>query len=368
MRVLVTGGAGFIGSALVTALQRRGDEVVILDAFTQPVHAPDEPDPQGVPTIRGDVRDKAAWERALDGVDAVAHFAAYQDYLQDFSTFLQVNAAATAMLYEVIVERALPIHRVLVASSQAVYGEGMYRCDLDGDIVCNPRSWDRLERGDYAQSCPQCGGPVEPIPTPETVGDPRSPYGISKLAQEKIALALGDTYDIPTVAMRYSIVHGAGQSPRNAYSGLLRSAALNMLAGVPAVAFEDGFQQRDYVAIDDVTQANLLGLDHPEAPGHAYNVGGGSAWSVFDVVDTLREITGVDLRPAIPGIYRVGDTRHIISDISRLASLGWKPVMDLNTTWRVYWEWLQTMDIDPQIARRAYQDMIDRGVLKHTQP
>lgn len=364
MRVLVTGGAGFIGLATANALRARGDEVRIMDALTQPVHAPDATGPEGFDFVRGDVRVKDDWVRALDGIDAVCHFAAYQDYLKDFSTFFHVNAAGTAMLYEVIVERTLPVSRIVIASSQAVYGEGMYRCDLDGIVTCKPRPKERLQRGEFDQRCPECGGPVDPIPTSEDVADPLSPYGISKLAQEKIALALGHTYELPTVAMRYSIVHGAGQSPRNAYSGLLRSTALNLLAGIPPVAFEDGAPQRDYVAIGDVVRANLIALDHPDAPGRAYNVGGDASWTVLEVIESLCDIAGGGVEPLIAGLYRVGDTRHIISDVSRLRALGWEPEADLKEVWREYWTWLSGLGVDPQIAWRAHEDMIQRGVLR----
>jgi len=364
VKVLVTGGAGFIGLATAEALRDRGDEVRIMDALTQPVHAPDAPGPEGFDFVRGDVRVKDDWIRALDGVDAVCHFAAYQDYLKDFSTFFHVNAAGTAMLYEVIVERSLPVRRVVAASSQAVYGEGAYRCDLDGLVTCEPRPAERLRRGEFEQRCSKCGGPVELVPTPEEHADPRNSYGISKLAQEKIALALGETYDVPTATMRYSIVHGPGQSPRNAYSGLLRSAALNLLAGVAPVAFEDGKQQRDYVAIGDVVAANLIALDHPDAPGRAYNVGGDMPWTVLEVADALREIAGVDVDTLTPGLYRVGDTRHIVSDVTRLRSLGWNVRADLKQVWRDYWAWLGGLGVDPAIARRAHEDMLARGVLR----
>ena len=364
MRVLVTGGAGFIGLATAQALRARGDDVRIMDALTQPVHEPGAAGPGGFDFVQGDVRSKPDWIRGLDGIDAVCHLAAYQDYLKDFSTFFHVNAAGTAMLYEVIVERSLPVRRVVVASSQAVYGEGVYRCDLDGIVACEPRPAERLRRGEFEQRCPKCGGPVEPVPTPEDHADPRTPYGISKLAQERIALALGTTYEIPTAAMRYSIVHGAGQSPRNAYSGLLRSAALNLLAGVPPVAFEDGEQQRDYVAIGDAVSANLIALDHPDAPGRAYNVGGDMAWTVLEVIEALREISGRDIDSLTPGLYRVGDTRHIVSDVSRLRSLGWDARADLKAVWRDYWRWIEGLGIDPAIAWRDHQDMIERDVIR----
>jgi dTDP-L-rhamnose 4-epimerase len=369
VRVLVTGGAGFIGSHTVHALASRGDDVRVLDALTQPVHEPDATPAfgDGVEFLRGDVRSAADWARALDGVDAVVHLGAYQDYLPDFSTFFTVNAAGTALLYETIVARNLPIRRVVVASSQAVYGEGAVRCAEHGVSSPGPRSMEQLASGEWDVSCPRCGGPAVSVATPEEAADPRNAYGISKLAAERASLALGQTYGVPTAALRYSIVHGAGQSPRNAYSGLLRSAALRMRAGKSPLAFEDGRQLRDYVAIEDVVAANLLALDHPDAPGRAYNVGGGAAWTVLEVIDALRAIGGVDVEPELPGTYRVGDVRHIVSDISRLRGLGWEPKADLKDVWRRYWAWLDDIAPPARIVDDAYERMEREGVLRSTE-
>jgi dTDP-L-rhamnose 4-epimerase len=365
MRVLVTGGAGFIGSATARALLRRGDEVRVLDALTQPVHARGAKPDLDCEFVEGDVRDAPAWERALVGVDAVAHCAAYQDYLPDFSTFFSVNAAGTALLYETIVARNFDIARVVIASSQSVYGEGAARCDEHGIVVPDQRAPERLARGDWSARCPLCDAAVEPAPTPETLAEPRNAYGISKLAAETAALALGAQYGIPTAALRYAIVHGAGQSPRNAYSGLLRSAAMNLLRGKRPVVFEDGEQLRDYVAIDDVVAANLLALDHAKAPGRAYNVGGARTFSVRAVVEALNGIVPEPRAPEMPGLYRVGDVRHTIGDISRLRALGWEPSADLEQTWRAYVAWLaeQPHPADDVVADAA-ADMKARGVLR----
>jgi dTDP-L-rhamnose 4-epimerase len=366
MRVLVTGGAGFIGSATVRALRARGDDVRVLDALTQPVHEPGaQPDLDDF--IHGDVRDKATWERALDGVDAVVHAAAYQDYLQDFSTFFTVNAAGTALLYEVIVERSLPVRRVVVASSQAVYGEGAARCGAHGVVVPDQRTPEQLARGDWRVCCPVCCAEVEPVPTPEELAQPRNSYGISKLAAETAALALGAQHGIETVALRYAIVHGAGQSPRNAYSGLLRSACLALRAGRAPIVFEDGAQLRDYVAIDDVVSANLVALDHPGAPGRAYNVGGPRSWSVLEVLDGLNEIVPEPRAPEMPGVYRVGDVRHTIGDLARLRSLGWEPETDLKSTWKAYWDWLGDQSVG-DTAAAAFAAMRNKGVVKRSGP
>jgi len=366
VRVLVTGGAGFIGSHTARALAARGDEVRVLDALTQPVHPPGvSPDlGDGVELLRGDVRDPGAVQRALEGVDAVLHLAAYQDYLPDYSTFFSVNAAGTALLYELIVAGDLPVRRVVVGSSQSVYGEGAARCASDGVVVPGQRAPDALARGEWDVTCPRCGGAVEPVPTTEDLAEPRNAYGVSKLAAETAALAIGEANGIETVALRYAIVHGPGQSPRNAYSGLLRSACLKLLGGEAPVVFEDGEQRRDYVAVDDVVEANLLALDHPGAPGRAYNVGGARSWSVLEVLDALSAIVPEPRAAELPGLFRVGDVRHTIGDLSRLRALGWEPKTDLVATWRAYWEWLGGLGLDARIVDGAFEAMKERGVLR----
>ncbi len=366
MKVLVTGGAGFVGAHTVRALLERGDDVRVLDALTQPVHHPGSTPSfdAAVEFLHGDVRRAEDWARALDGIDAVVHLAAYQDYLPDFSTFFHVNAAGTALAYEVIVERALPVRRVVIASSQSVYGEGAARCEVHGVVVPDQRAPEALGRGDWDVRCPRCGGAVEAVPTTEDLAEPRNAYGISKLAAETAALALGAQHDIPTAALRYAIVHGPGQSPRNAYSGLLRSACLALLHGSAPVVFEDGAQLRDYVAISDVVAANLIALDHPDAPGRAYNVGGARSFTVLEVLDALNAIVDDPRTPAMPGAFRVGDVRHTIGDLSRLRSLGWEPVADLKAVWSQYWQWLKDQDLQAGTVEGARAEMRERGVLR----
>lgn len=350
MRILVTGGAGFIGSHTVDALLRRGYQARILDNLEKPVHLRGKPTylPDDCEVVEGDVRNKADWERALDGIDVVYHFAAYQDYLPDFGKFFHVNSVGTALLYEVAVERNIPLEKVIVASSQAVYGEGKYGClniacqaSKNGGF-CYPdiRSSEALGRADWDHRCPSCGQTLQPQPTDEGKVNPQNQYAVSKYTQELIAFSLGKRYGIPTVALRYSIVQGPRQSFYNLYSGACRIFCLSYLHGKQPVIYEDGRQIRDFVNIDDVVDANLIVLDKKEANYQVFNVGGGKGYTILEFAEIVRNVFGKKVRPRIPGEYRFGDTRHIISDITRLRRLGWKPKHSPAKSVKDYIGWL----------------------------
>ncbi|MBA7714122.1 ADP-L-glycero-D-manno-heptose-6-epimerase [subsurface metagenome] len=331
MKVLVTGGAGFIGSHTVDLLLERGYKVRILDGLFPPVHLNKEKPSyvsRDAEFVLGDVRNKKDWERDLKGVDVVFHLAAYQDYLTDFSRFFQVNTVGTALLYEVIVERKLDIKKVIIGSSQAVYGEGKYRYPRDGTVYPNLRSLEQLERGDWEVKCPECGGKTGMQLTDESRINPQNQYAISKYSQELISLNLGKRYKIPTVCLRYSIVQGPRQSFCNLYSGALRTISLSIYFKRRPVIYEDGLQLRDYVNIEDAVRANLLvmedpGTDYPTKDGacmrdcihvvdlarahilaldasdelkaRIYNLGSGEEYTVRKVIETAREVTGVDI-------------------------------------------------------------------------
>jgi len=343
MKVLVTGGAGFIGSHTIDLLLTQGYEVRVLDALEPPVHRDHRrPDylPADVEFIHGDVRNRADWQRALAGMEAVIHLAAYQDYLPDFSKFFHVNAVSTALLYEIIVEERLPIQKIVVAASQAVYGEGKYR-RADGTVVYpGQRPAEQLARHEWELRDPDTGERLRSDVTDEAVVRPHNAYAMSKYAEEQIALNLGKRYGIPSVAMRYSIVQGPRQSFRNAYSGALRIFAMQALAGERPLIYEDGQQLRDYVYVGDVARANQLVLENPRADYQAFNVGAGQAWTVLEFARMMTAAAGrPDLEPYLPGEYRFGDTRHIVSDISRLRALGWEPKGHPAQSAREYLEW-----------------------------
>jgi dTDP-L-rhamnose 4-epimerase len=365
-RALVTGGAGFIGSHLVDGLIARGIDVRILDLLTPPVHTgvvPDYVHPEAE-FIRGDVRDPECMRQALREVQYVFHLAAYQDYLPDFSTFFTTNAASTALLYELIVAERRTVELVVVASSQAVYGEGRHQCRRDGDVYPGPRSEEQLERGEWDHLCPRCGRPLKPGWTDETVMNPHNSYGLSKRDQDEIAVKLGARYKIPSVAFRYSIVQGSRQSFRNAYSGALRNFTVQLGSGVQPLVFEDGRQLRDYVGIHDVVRATLLPLKREEMHGTSFNVGGDRSVSVLELAELVGEAAGMACEPRISGHYRIGDTRHVRSDVSRLKGQGWFPEENLRDVVREYVAWALEHKDFHNAAAAAQDRMKQLGVLR----
>ncbi|HUJ04633.1 MAG TPA: NAD-dependent epimerase/dehydratase family protein [Streptosporangiaceae bacterium] len=368
MRVLVTGGAGFIGSHTCDRLLAARHDVVVLDALTPPVHRDSRPaylQPE-VDFYQGDVRNMDLLANLLRRVDAVYHLAAYQDYLPDFSRFFDVNVVSTALLYEIIVAQRLDLARVIVASSQAAMGEGLYRCPADGDQVPDMRPESGLAQRRWDIPCPQCGGPLEMQPTPERVSNPQNAYGMSKLGQETLAINLGRRYDIPTVALRYSIVQGPRQSVYNAYSGACRIFCLSYLLGQAPVLYEDGLAVRDYVNIDDAVDANLLVLEHDDAVGKVFNVGGGEPVTTQQFADVVRRHYGSTEPGRVTGEYRFGDTRHILSDISALGALGWKPSRTPAESVAAYAAWLDGVEGLDGVLAKANARMRELGVVRRS--
>ncbi|MBI2940048.1 MAG: NAD-dependent epimerase/dehydratase family protein [Chloroflexi bacterium] len=370
-RILVTGGAGFIGSHTVDLLVARGYDVRVLDSLEPPVHPADARGrpPAYLPDVEflgGSVLNRDLLRHALEGVDAVFHFAAYQDYLTDFSRFFSVNAAGTALLYELIVNERLPIRKVVVASSQIVYGEGRHRCPRDGVQYPGQRLESQLARQDWEVHCSVCQTPTEPGWTDESVVNPHNSYAIAKRAQEEIAIKLGQRYGIPSVALRYSIVQGPRQSFRNAYSGALRSFAVRALAGRPPLVYEDGAQLRDYVSVHDIARANVLVLEDPRADYRVFNVGGARAISVRQLARLVIEASGNDLEPEVPGLYRVGDMRHILSDVASLRALGWEPTRGQAEIVREYVAWAREQPDLRDTYSEAAARMRAMGVLRES--
>jgi len=369
VRILVTGGAGFIGSHTCDRLIDLGHEVIILDALTTPVHRNGQPAylSPGVEFYQGDVRNRDLMTNLLRRVDAVYHFAAYQDYLPEFSRFSDVNVVSTALIYEIIVAERLDIARVVVASSQAAMGEGLYWCPADGEQLPGMRPERSLAAGEWDIPCPQCGGKLEMQATPERVSNPQNAYGMSKLAQEMVAVNIGRRYNIPTVALRYSIVQGPRQSVYNAYSGACRIFCLSYLLGTPPTLYEDGAAVRDYVNIDDVVSANVLVLEDENAAGRVFSVGGGVSVTTSEFADIVRRQYGSSQPAVVTGEYRFGDTRHILSDISALRGLGWEPRNTPADSVAAYAAWLEGMEGLDDVLARAGERMRALGVVRRAE-
>jgi dTDP-L-rhamnose 4-epimerase len=368
MKILVTGGAGFIGSHTCDRLLSLGYDVIVLDALTPPVHRGGRPaylDPE-VDFYQGDTRNGDLLRNLLRRVDAVYHFAAYQDYLPDFSRFSDVNVVSTALLYEIIVAERLDLARVVVASSQSAMGEGLYWCRVDGEQVPGMRPESALAAGRWDIPCPRCGGPLEMRATPERISNPQNAYGMSKLAEEMVAVNLGRRYGIPTVALRYSIVQGPRQSVYNAYSGACRIFCLSYLLGQAPTLYEDGLAVRDYVNINDVVDANLIALTDDGAIGRVFNVGGGQAVTTREFSDVVMRCYGSSQPGVVTGEYRFGDTRHILSDISALRALGWEPRHTPADSVAAYAEWLKGMEGLDGVLAEANARMRALGVVRRT--
>lgn len=366
MKVLVTGGAGFIGSHTCDRLVSLGHEVLVLDALTPPVHRSDTPEylTAGVEFYRGDARDSELMTKLLRRVDAVYHLAAFQDYLPQFSRFSDVNVVSTSLLFEIIVAERLDLRRVVVASSQAAMGEGLYRCPEHGEQVPGMRPERDLAAGIWDIGCPVCRGPLEMLATPEWISNPHNAYGMSKFGQEMVAVNLGRRYGVPTVALRYSIVQGPRQSVYNAYSGACRIFCLHYLQQQAPTLYEDGESIRDYVNIADVVDANLGVLEDQRAVGRVFNVGGGRAVTTRQFADIVMRHYGSDQEAIVTGEYRFGDTRHIHSDISALQGLGWSPRRTPEDSVADYAAWLAGMDGLDRVLADANAAMRTLGVIR----
>ncbi|MBZ0203169.1 MAG: SDR family NAD(P)-dependent oxidoreductase [Ignavibacteria bacterium] len=364
--VLVTGGAGFIGSHTVDRLLQLGYDVRILDNLQKPVHLKGKPSyvPAEAEFILGDVRDRETIENALNDVEYIFHLAAYQDYLPDFSTFFHVNSVSTALIYEIAVAKNLPIKKIIVASSQFVTGEGIYRSASGKLYYPKRRSNQQLEKGQW-DFTDEDGIKLEYVWTPETYAAPPNQYAISKYSQELMALNFGVRYNIPSVAMRYSIVQGSRQSFYNMYSGACRIFSLSYYFDKAPVVYEDGLMQRDFVNVHDVVDANILAMTDDRADYQAFNVGGGISYTVKEFAGLVAaEFGKSSIKPNITGEYRFGDTRNACSDITKLKGLGWSPKRAASDSVKEYIEYLKAQTDIEDILDYAEKTMKNLNVVR----
>lgn len=340
---LITGGAGLIGSHIVDAARAQGWNVRILDSLERQTHRNGKPAwvPADVEFVKGDVRRRQDWERALDGVDVVFHEAAYGGYMPEIAKFMHVNSYGTALMLETIRNRDLPVQKVVVASSQAVYNEGAYTCAEHGHFYGETRPIAQLQAGDYAMHCPVCGREATPVPTDEhaPMGG-ENVYAISKADQERLVISFGRATGMPVVALRYSCTYGPRQSLFNPYTGVIAIFCTRLLNDLAPVIYEDGRQSRDLIFVEDIARANLLVATDDRANGRIMNVGTGNAAAIGDLARLLARKLGKEIEPQLPGEFRPGEMRALISDISRIHELGFAPSVDLSAGIDRYLAWI----------------------------
>lgn len=373
MNVLITGGAGFIGTHLCRALLRRGHSVTVLDSFSPQIHGSNMELPldlrKEVRLVRGDVRDANAWSSAVPGHQAIVNLAAETgtgQSMYEVSRYEQVNLAGTSLLYDLLAKsHNHSVQRIVVASSRAIYGEGAYECPEHGLIYPASRRSSEKKRGWYDPLCPLCDGICHSIPTPEGAPpQPSSFYGLTKQVQEQMTLLFADTMGIPSIALRYQNVYGPGQSLKNPYTGILAIFSNQARANEPIYIFEDGKESRDFVFIDDVVEATCRSIELSFEGSVALNVGTGIPISVSRVVSSIMNYFQSESQVSMPGSFREGDIRHACADTSRLQQvLNFVPACEFSTGIGKFLAWSVTQDMHQGMYERSLTEMKERGLL-----
>jgi dTDP-L-rhamnose 4-epimerase len=366
--VLITGGAGFIGSHLSDELLNKGYNVRVLDNLSEQVHGqncerPSFLNPE-VELVVGDVRDPQKVKQALKGIDAVYHYAAMVGVGQsmyEIKEYTDVNNMGTAVLLEALIKN--PVEKLVVASSMSIYGEGLYK-DASGTIKPGTdRKLEQLKAGKWEIQDAH-GNELSPYPTPETkTPSLSSVYALSKYDQERLCLLIGKAYNIPTVALRFFNVYGTRQSLNNPYTGVLAIFASRFLNNNAPMIFEDGNQKRDFVSVLDIARASRLAMETPEAEDDVFNIGSGNSYTVIEIADRLAEILNKDhIKAEITGKYRVGDIRHCFSDITKAKQiLGYEPQVTLEEGLIELAEWLEGQTADDKVSE-ARNELASRGL------
>jgi dTDP-L-rhamnose 4-epimerase len=343
-RALVTGGARLIGSHLSDLLLGEGYRVRILDNLEPQTHRNGKPSwiPEDAEFVDADIRDREALRSALEDVNVVIHQAAYGGYMPEMAKYVHVNSFGTAQMLETISDERVPVEKVVVASSQAVYQEGAAVCEVHGLVFPNTRPAGQLAAGDYTVRCPFCDEPAASTPTSEEapIGG-ETVYAITKSDQERLVLNWGRQTGVPTVALRYSCTYGPRQSIFNPYTGVIAIFATRLLNGQPPVLYEDGEQTRDFCYVGDVARANLLAAQGDALDGLPVNVGSGQATTICEVARMVSESLDVDIEPVARGEFRPGEMRHLTSDISRARKARYEPEVDLAEGIGRYLEWIR---------------------------
>ena len=365
-RALVTGGAGLIGSHVTDLLIREGWKVRVLDNLEPNTHKRGKPDwiNPNAEFFEADLRDRETMTAALDKIDIVFHQAAYGGYMPEISKYVHVNSLGTAQMLEVIREKNLPVKKIIVASSQAVYSEGAGNCPKHGLVFPSVRRVEQLQKGDWGVRCPICGEMTKSAPTSENapVGG-ETVYGLTKVDQEKLVLLWGKQVGVPTVALRYSCTYGPRQSIFNPYTGVIAIFCTRLLNNLPPVLYEDGEQTRDFSFVDDIARANLLAAETNRLDGFAVNVGSGEGTPIRKIAQVLSRLLKIDIQPEARGEFRPGEMRHLTSDTTKARAAGYKPQVELEEGIQRYIDWIRSQADIRDYFSEAEQILKSKGIV-----
>ena len=375
--ILITGGAGFIGSNIALKLISKGYNVTVLDNLSTQIHG-EEPEitsplyrsiKDKVNFVRGTVTSREDWMKVLEGQEAVIHLAAETgtgQSMYEIENYVDTNIGGTALLLDILTNTKHSVKRVLVAESRAIYGEGKYHCKKCGDVYPTERKDEDMAKGDFECHCPKCGVKVTLVATTEDSAiHPSSVYGISKQVQGQLVHLVCQSIGVESVSFRYQNVYGPGQSLTNPYTGILSIFSTRIKNHNGINIFEDGRESRDFVYIDDVVDATIFGLEVPEANGHVFNVGTGVATDVLTVANTLCEKYGIEVPITVSGNYRLGDIRHNYADITLARNiLGFEPKWNFSQGIEQFTNWVNKQEIQEDKYEASIEEMKRKGLYK----
>lgn len=377
-RVLITGGAGFIGSNLALKLVKDNYDVTILDNLNPQIHG-ENPESSylygliknksGITFIKGDVRNREDLRLALDGADYVVHLAADTgtgQSMYDIYEYTDTNVGGTAMLYDILTNEKNKVKKVILSSSRAIYGEGKYNCAEHGVVYPTARTVEDMDNGDFEAKCPICHMTVEPLPTDENSKlFASSTYGFTKMAQEKLSEVMSNALDLPVLIFRFQNVYGPGQSLKNPYTGILSIFSTQIANNHNINIFEDGKETRDFVYIEDITDALLLGIQNSTVKYDIFNVGSGAKTDVLMIANILKREYRSSIDIKVLGNYRVGDIRHNIADLSNIKNkLGYEPKINIEKGLSNFIDWVRKQPVEVDNYDASIDEMKQKGLYR----
>ena len=373
-KILITGGAGFIGSRLCEKLFDKGYNITVLDNLSTQIHGNGESFllkkiKDKCTFIKGDVRNKEDWKAAIKGQEIVVHLAAETgtgQSMYEAEKYNDVNIIGTANMLDLLANKNHQIEKMLIASSRAIYGEGKYLCSKHGVIYPLQRNESDMEKGEFNPKCDSCNSQLQLVATDESSKiHPLSIYGITKQQQEQMVMTTGESLGIASVAFRYQNVYGPGQSLSNPYTGILSIFSTRILNGNDLDIYEDGEESRDFVYIDDVVDATILGIEKKEANGQVFNVGSGVTTTVRQVAESLKKFYNSDINISISGKYRLGDIRHNYADLTKIKeALGFSPKYDFQKGISKFINWVKTQEIMEDKYEESIKELRNKGLMK----